>query len=78
MNKVDFARNVARVALLRHYRKSVTLTHAMCGNATGDSCDCSHFYFIYLLLLAKSHDFDAKYLAHAISASGKAVNRGRA
>jgi len=59
MNAVNFAKLVAGVAMLRHYRKSATLTHAVRGKATGDSCDCSHSYFIYLLILAKSHDFDA-------------------
>jgi len=43
MNKVDCAKNVAEVALLRHYRKLVTLAHSVRGKATGDSCDCSHF-----------------------------------
>jgi len=77
MNKVDFAKNVAEVALLRHYRKSVTITHAVRGKASGSFCDCSHFYFIYLFV-GKRPDFDAKYLAHSISAGGKVIIRGRA
>jgi len=60
MNKVDFAKNVADVALLRLCRKLVTLAHLVRDKATEDSCDCSHSYSIYSFNFAKSHNFDAK------------------